>query len=130
MRTGPVSQDWDFKKQIRDSARSSPRNLSEGFYRYHHGEFAYFTNVAKSSFAETKEHLEDGLEEGYFSKADFDRMHRLARRGIGACTGLLRHLQTSTAPPPYWSADSEAPKGSRRKRSIDTPLNALSDPGE
>jgi four helix bundle protein len=55
-RSGPVLQDWDFRTQIRDSARSATRNLSEGFYRYHHREFAHFTNIAKSSLAETKVH--------------------------------------------------------------------------
>jgi four helix bundle protein len=59
-KSGTLSKDWKFCNQIRDSARSAPQNLSEGFYRYNHGEFAQFTNIAKSSLAETKNHLEDG----------------------------------------------------------------------
>lgn len=118
-RHGPASKDWDFRKQIRDSARSAPRNLSEGFARYNHGEFAYHTNVAKASLAETQTHLEDGNEEGYFSQEDFKIMWRLARRAFGACNGLLRHLQTSVAPQPYWSKDSIPPK--RRHQRTQSP---------
>ena len=114
-RRGPASTDWDFRKQIRDSARSAPRNLSEGFARYNHGEFAYHTNVAKASLAETQTHLEDGYQQKYFSQEDFEIMWRLARRIFGACSGLLRRLQTSEAPPPYWSKDAIPTKRQRRK---------------
>ena len=115
-RCGPASKDWDYRKQIRDSARSAPRNLSEGFTRYNHGEFAYHTNVAKASLAETQTHLQDGDEEGYFTKQDFKTMWRLARRAFGACNGLLRHLQSSTAPPPYWANTNDAVPPKRRRR--------------
>lgn len=117
-RTGPASKDYDFRRQIRDSARSAPRNLAEGFTRYNHGEFAYHTNVAKASLAETLNHLQDGFEERYFSTELFERMNRLAVRALKACTGLLRHLQTSQAPPPYWASDVQRP--SRRRKSPPT----------
>ena len=118
-RRGPASQDWDYRKQIRDSARSAPRNLSEGFARYNHGEFAYHTNVAKASLAETQTHLQDGQEQGYFTKEEFETMWRLARRAFGACNGLLRHLQTSAAPRPYWAAGTRPEK--RRRTRITAP---------
>jgi hypothetical protein len=46
---GPVTSDFKFRNQIRDSAASATRNLSEGFDRYRHPEFAHLASVAKSS---------------------------------------------------------------------------------
>lgn len=104
-RIGAVSKDWGFCNQIRDSARSAPRNLAEGFARYHYKEFANFTNIAKASLAETLNHLRDGQTQSYFSTADFHRLESLAAEAIRTSTGLIRHLQTSKAPTPYWIAE-------------------------
>jgi len=41
--------DLKFRDQIIDSARSGPRNIAEGFGRYHHPEFARFLGFAKAS---------------------------------------------------------------------------------
>jgi four helix bundle protein len=101
-KSGPLSKDWKFCNQIRDSARSAPRNLSEGFYRYNHGEFAQFTKIAKSSLGETKNHLEDGKTQLYFTPEDFDYLHRLGCRAIAVSTGLIKHLLSTREPLPYW----------------------------
>ena len=105
-RVGAVSKDWGFCDQIRDSARSAPRNLAEGFSRYNHGEFANFTNIAKASLAETLNHLRDGKTQSYFAPADCERLESLATEAIRTSTGLLRHLQSSKAPRPYWTDPS------------------------
>jgi 23S rRNA-intervening sequence protein len=47
-KSGTLSKDWKFCNQIRDSARAAPRNLSEGFYRYNHGEFAQFSTSPRA----------------------------------------------------------------------------------
>ena len=52
-----AARDWGFRDQIRDSARSAPRNLAEGFYRYNHKEFAYFASIARGSIGETINHF-------------------------------------------------------------------------
>ena len=52
--SGPASRDFKFRDQIRDSAASAPRNISEGFLRFNPPEFAYFMSVAKSSLGETQ----------------------------------------------------------------------------
>jgi 23S rRNA-intervening sequence protein len=41
--------DRRFYDQLSDAVRSAPRNLAEGFGRYHHREFAHFTRIARSS---------------------------------------------------------------------------------
>ena len=47
----PARGDLKFRDQIFDSARSGPRNIAEGFARYHHPEFAHLLGVAKASIA-------------------------------------------------------------------------------
>jgi four helix bundle protein len=54
---GRAAQDYDFSQQLRRSTASAASNLSEGFERYYHGEFAYFTSMAKASLGETINHL-------------------------------------------------------------------------
>jgi four helix bundle protein len=118
-RAGAVARDWKFRDQIRDSVRSAPRNLSEGFARYNHGEFAYFANIAKGSFAETRNHLQDAKEENYLSCDDYARMDEIAEEALRTTNGLLRHLLTSEAPRPYWdvSALGNSPRP-RKKRQL------------
>ena len=105
-REGPASRDFTFRNQIRDSARSAPRNLSEGFSRYHHGEFAQFASIAKASLTETRNHLVDAREEQYLTLEDYLRMDKLAEEAERTTSGLIRHLRTSDAPRPYWDVST------------------------
>ena len=66
-----VTRDFKFCDQIRDSARSAPRNISEGFGKYDPPEFARFLNLAKGSLMETQNHLRDGLSQTYLSQEEF-----------------------------------------------------------
>jgi four helix bundle protein len=77
---GPVLKDLKFRDQIRDSARSAPRNIAEGFTRYEPPEFAHFLNIARSSLAETQDHLMHGRDQKYFTEEDFKAAWRLACR--------------------------------------------------
>ena len=95
---GPVTSDFKFRNQIRDSAASATRNLSEGFDRYRHPEFAHLASVAKASLAETMTSIEDGLQRKYFTKADTVRLLRLAERAKKTTAGLIRHLRTTPTP--------------------------------
>jgi four helix bundle protein len=88
----------DLRDQIRDSAASAPRNLSEGFDRYFHGEFAFFAGVAKGSLGETINHLDDSRRRGAVSAEDHARLISLAIEARKATAGLLRYLLSSGAP--------------------------------
>jgi four helix bundle protein len=94
---GPVARDHRFVSQIRDSARGAPRNISEGFSRFHPSEFNHFLSYAKASIDETKNHIQDGLESGYFTTEDAERMLTLVRRTLGAIRGLMRYLESPAA---------------------------------
>jgi four helix bundle protein len=92
-RSGPVTTDFRFRNQIRDSASSAPRNISEGFKRFDPPEFAHFMKIALSSLAETQTSLLHGREEKYFSDDQFTDAWRVACRALKAGNRLHTYLR-------------------------------------
>src|SRR5882672_890083 len=91
---GPVSRDFDFRNQIRDAADSTARNVAEGFGRYNPAVFANFLDFSRGSACETRSLLKKGLACGYFSPGDFERIDRLAIRGLQAVARFQRYLRS------------------------------------
>jgi four helix bundle protein len=94
----PACRDFKFSGQVRDSISSVCRNLSEGFYRYHHKEFAHFVSIARGSLGETQDALQDAHQRSYLSPPDFERMWTLSKRCTAALNALHRHLRGTNAP--------------------------------
>jgi four helix bundle protein len=92
-KTGGASTDFSFREQIRDSACSAPRNISEGFLRYNPPEFAQFMNIAKASLGETQNHLLHGKQQKYFSDQEFTEVWRLTCRALRAANRLHAYLR-------------------------------------
>jgi four helix bundle protein len=101
--TGTAARDFKFRDQIKDSSASAPRNLAEGFYRFKPKEFAYFTRVARGSLGETKNHLSDGLQRGYFSQDEYRRLFELACWAMATTTNLLAYLLSCVAKGDSWA---------------------------
>ena len=95
--TGAVSRDWKYRDQIRDAADSAERNVAEGFGRYEPPVFAQFLDFSRASAEETKSLLRKGRDVGYFTITDFDRLDRLATRGLQAVAKLQRYLRSPQA---------------------------------
>jgi four helix bundle protein len=98
---GPVLNDRRFRDQIRDSARSAPSNMAEGFARYDPPEFARFLNIARSSLAETQDHLMHGRDRKYFEEEDFRAAWRLTCRAIRASNRLHAYLRRCSRKKPF-----------------------------
>src|SRR5262245_51673621 len=98
LENSPASRDFNFCDQIKSSASSAPANIAEGFSYYRHPEFARHLRVARSEIAETRNHLDDGVDRGYWRFERVVRLHKLAARAKAAATSLLRYLTTSQAP--------------------------------
>jgi four helix bundle protein len=77
-----VHRDLDFRDQMQDSARSAPRNIAEGFGRYLPREFSQYLRVANGSLMETSNHLRDGYDRGYFTKAEIEPLLILAPESV------------------------------------------------
>jgi len=88
----PAQSDRDFCQDIRASARSAPSNISEGFGRETHRDFAHFLSVARASLMETDNHLQDALDCRYITESEHRRLSSLAKRALAATTGLQSYL--------------------------------------
>jgi four helix bundle protein len=108
-----VQRDLDFRDQMQDSARSAPRNIAEGFGRYLPREFSQYLRVANGSLMETSNHLLDGYDRGYFTKAEIEPLLILARRSSAAVTRLLRYLRTVPPNGPSTGTQTVKPKKPR-----------------
>jgi four helix bundle protein len=99
--TGPSSNDFEFRRQIRDSSASVADNIAEGFGRYSHGDFARFLSIAKASLDETENHFIRGEKWRYFTSDQATTGVRDVVRTRKALLGLMRHLRQSEAPRPF-----------------------------
>jgi four helix bundle protein len=88
-----VKGDFKFHEQLRDAARSAPRNIAEGFGRRTHADFARFLDVARGSLDGCQNHLQDALDEGYVDPAEYERLGSLTKRTAGAVAALQRYLR-------------------------------------
>jgi len=99
--SGKLKRDYKFTSQIRDAARGGPRNISEGFSRFVPSEFHQFLSYAKASIDETKNHIYDGHESGYFNDDERHRLLTLVDRTLAALSQLMRYLESPEAKRAY-----------------------------
>lgn len=92
------ARDYQLYKNMREAARSAPRNIAEGFGRFKHKDFAKFVRIAKGSEQEILEHLLEAHTEGYIDKQELARLEKLTRRAIKAAAGLARYLESTPDP--------------------------------
>ena len=90
-----VARDFKYRDQLRDAARSAPRNIAEGYGRYRHKEFAHFVRIAKASEAEVLDHFIDALDSGYLTKEEFPHYEHAAKKALKAANGLIRYLEST-----------------------------------
>jgi four helix bundle protein len=88
-----VAKDLGFCDQARDSARSAPSNIAEGFGRFRPAENARFCEYAKSSLMETDNHMVDALDMAYITKDEWKELSTLTNRAIGATTKYIVYLK-------------------------------------
>jgi four helix bundle protein len=91
-------RDRKLHEQLRDAARSGPRNIAEGFARWKHGDFAKFVRIAKASEVELLNHFHEALRSEHLTAAEHDRLDHAAKKAIKAANGLIRWLQTHPVP--------------------------------
>jgi four helix bundle protein len=112
IRTGPAAKDFDYRLQLRRSARSACYNTSEGFYRYRHGQFRNHLEIARGSLGEALDQIDEGLENNYFTPSQHLEMKRICLRAVKANAALVRSWAGRDAP--GWNANP--PKRKHRRR--------------
>ena len=97
-RCGPAAREYDYRRQLRRAARSACYLTSEGFYRYGHGEFGNYLNLARGSLGEALDQIEDGHDHQYFSHAQHTEMRRICLRAMKANIALRKSWGDKPAP--------------------------------
>ena len=90
-----VKRDSKFRLQLEDSAASAPRNIAEGFGRFHHKEFARFVTIARASEEEVLNHFRDAVARGYLRASALPAHELAARKALKAASGLIRYLEST-----------------------------------
>jgi four helix bundle protein len=90
-----IKRDFKFRDQLADSAASAPRNIAEGFGRFHHPDFAKFARIARGSEEEVVNHLLDAKRKGYITHAECEDGLHAARKALKALNGLIRYLDAT-----------------------------------
>ncbi|MBI3997031.1 MAG: four helix bundle protein [Candidatus Omnitrophica bacterium] len=93
---GSFAKDFILRDQIRRAAVSVVANIAEGFERSGRGEFIQFLAVAKGSVGELRSHVYIAHDQGYLSKAEFERLSDLAIRTAQLVGGLMNYLRGSS----------------------------------
>jgi len=123
--SGPASNDFKFRDQIRDSSASSPRNIAEGFGRYLPGDFAQYLRWARASIMETQSSLIDARDSRYVPPALFARLYNLSAAALTATTNLMLAKQRQAAASrASRRASSPLPRGTpnlRRRPAVASP---------
>jgi four helix bundle protein len=90
--TPRVACDRKFCEEVRESSRSAPDNIAEGFYRFNPPDFANFVRIARGSLGEVRNQLRHAHSRNYINDEGFQELDRVCSRAIGACTGLRLYL--------------------------------------
>ena len=90
-----AARDYKLQSQVREAARSGPRNIAEGFARYRHREFARFVRIAKASEVELLNHFEEAFNCDYLTNGERCDLDRAAKKAIKAANGLIRYLEST-----------------------------------
>lgn len=98
LRQPQFHREYKFNDQLKDAARSGPRNIAEGFGRFGNREFARFVSIAKASEAEVLNHFIDAHDQGLISDAEFRAGEHAAMKAMKAAVGLIRHLRNHEPP--------------------------------
>jgi four helix bundle protein len=89
------ARDFKLHEQIRDAARSGPRNIAEGFGRYKHRDFARFVRNAKASELELLDAFREAFNEGYLTARERHELEHAALKAVKVATSLIRYLEST-----------------------------------
>ena len=90
-----LKRDLKFHAQLADAAASGPRNIAEGFGRYHHPDFARFARIAKASEEECLNHFMKARRLGYINDDEYGDARHATLKALKALNGLIRYLDST-----------------------------------
>ena len=95
--SGPLSMDWDRRRQLEKAVAGPPACIAEGFGRFNPADFARFVVMARSSLMESQNHLLDAVDKGHITEESRREQDALAEAALQEVTGLMEYLQSPEA---------------------------------
>ena len=86
-------KELEYRSQLFGAAASGESNVAEGFYRFAAADFARFLGMARASMGEARVRLLDGVDRGFFERADCEEALRLADRAMACAVSLKTSLE-------------------------------------
>ncbi len=96
---GPLSRDWERRRQLEDSVAGPPEHIAESFGRFNPTEFTRFTATARSSLMESRDHLRNAVDKRYITDAFRRELDGLAEEALREVTELIESLQRDSSRP-------------------------------
>ena len=87
--------EYDFKDTIRRAARSTTRNIAEGYERFHFQENSQFCLQSRGSLYEVWDDLITCDDESYISKVEFEESKSIVNKALAILNGYINYLQSS-----------------------------------
>ncbi len=87
--------DWELRKQIRNSSGSVMDCIAEGHERGNNTEFIYFLGIAQGSCGEVRSQSYRALDYAFINELELKELHALTTRTSKAISGLIKYLNSS-----------------------------------
>ena len=92
----PKHEQYSLVDNIKRAARSSTRNIAEGFGRHHHGENIQFCRISRGSLFEVIDDLITSLEEQYIDSEEYKIGRQKTEKAIHSVNGYFKYLKSLT----------------------------------
>jgi four helix bundle protein len=89
----PKREKYDLTDNITRAARSTTRNIAEGFGRYNYQENIQFLRISRGSLYEVLDDLGTAEECGYIKTDDRQNAKKLIEKAIRLVNGYIRYLK-------------------------------------
>ena len=89
----PKAEKYALAENMKRAARSTTRNIAEGFGRHHHQENLQFCRISRGSLYELLDDLITVLAEGYILADEYKRIRKSIERAILILNGYIRYLE-------------------------------------
>lgn len=92
IKTFPVSEKYDLIDNMKRAARSTTRNIAEGFGRHHHKENAQFCRISRGSLYELIDDLITSKDENYINNKVYEDLRNKIEKALKILNGYIRYL--------------------------------------
>ncbi len=86
------SNDWELRKQIRNSSGSAMDCIAEGYERGNNSEFKYFLGISQGSCGEVRSQGYRALDYNFITEEELTELHAMAVRTSAAIRKLIEYL--------------------------------------